>query len=447
MSDSLFGFTSSFIVPTVVSIAVGTTPITSGSNGRLLFDDAGVVGETNGAFWDKATSFLGLGTVNPSNPLHIKGVADVLNIDNAGGRYTSAILSNNGTGKAQWTFDNNTNLVYFGPYSTNGGLVLRSNGADRMTIFGSTGNIGINTTTDAGFKADINGILRVSVATAGSGITLTSTVTGNAGNLIIAPNATAIGTPGDFSITTPNGTRLFIGGNFSTTFTSTSSVTINPQLIVGGNLTVSGGGTSVITTNTLFLGATNNTSTSMFWTTGGSVEAKILWRLNNLGSFGRTDLFLCINNASTSTVATIADAKFGFLSNGNFLVNTTTDAGFKADINGTLRVTGKTSLNGQLDTNQTGSGHAFTRVNDNGTFIRISNWGYGNSSGNTWVGGTEVASALFALNSTTTGFLPPRMTTAQKNAIVSPASGLVVFDTTLNKLCVFTTVWETVTSI
>jgi hypothetical protein len=40
------------------------------------------------------------------------------------------------------------------------------------------------------------------------------------------------------------------------------------------------------------------------------------------------------------------------------------------------------------------------------------------------------------------------MTTAQKTAIATPATGLVVYDTTLNKLAVFTGVnWETVTSV
>jgi hypothetical protein len=38
------------------------------------------------------------------------------------------------------------------------------------------------------------------------------------------------------------------------------------------------------------------------------------------------------------------------------------------------------------------------------------------------------------VTSTTLGFLPPRMTTTQKNAISSPASGLVVYDSTLNVL-------------
>jgi hypothetical protein len=58
------------------------------------------------------------------------------------------------------------------------------------------------------------------------------------------------------------------------------------------------------------------------------------------------------------------------------------------------------------------------------------------------------ASAILDLTSTTKGFLPPRMTTTQKNAIGTPAQGLMVFDTTLVKLCVYSgTAWETITSI
>jgi hypothetical protein len=61
---------------------------------------------------------------------------------------------------------------------------------------------------------------------------------------------------------------------------------------------------------------------------------------------------------------------------------------------------------------------------------------------------TPAASALLNMVSTAKGFLPPRMTTTQKNAISSPAEGLLIYDTTLHKLCVFTgTVWETITSI
>jgi hypothetical protein len=60
---------------------------------------------------------------------------------------------------------------------------------------------------------------------------------------------------------------------------------------------------------------------------------------------------------------------------------------------------------------------------------------------------TADTSAILQLDSTTRGFALPQMTTTQKSDISSPRSGLVVYDTTLNKLCVFTgSAWETVTS-
>lgn len=58
------------------------------------------------------------------------------------------------------------------------------------------------------------------------------------------------------------------------------------------------------------------------------------------------------------------------------------------------------------------------------------------------------ASAMLAVSSTTSGFLPPVMTTTQKTAIASPAAGLIVYDSTLAKLCVRTaSAWETITSV
>jgi hypothetical protein len=58
------------------------------------------------------------------------------------------------------------------------------------------------------------------------------------------------------------------------------------------------------------------------------------------------------------------------------------------------------------------------------------------------------ASAALTIASTTKGLLFPRMTTTQKNAISTPASGLVVYDTTLGKLCVRgASSWETITSV
>jgi hypothetical protein len=47
---------------------------------------------------------------------------------------------------------------------------------------------------------------------------------------------------------------------------------------------------------------------------------------------------------------------------------------------------------------------------------------------------TIAASAILQADSTTQGFLPPRMTTTQRDAISSPAAGLVLYNSTTNKL-------------
>ncbi len=47
---------------------------------------------------------------------------------------------------------------------------------------------------------------------------------------------------------------------------------------------------------------------------------------------------------------------------------------------------------------------------------------------------TPDASAQLDVSSTTKGFLPPRMTTTERNAIANPATGLIIYNTTTNSL-------------
>ncbi|MDQ6843212.1 MAG: hypothetical protein M3Z92_02510, partial [Bacteroidota bacterium] len=51
-------------------------------------------------------------------------------------------------------------------------------------------------------------------------------------------------------------------------------------------------------------------------------------------------------------------------------------------------------------------------------------------------GSNADTSAMLDVSSTTTGFLMPRMTTAQQNAIILPATGLVIFNTSINSIAV-----------
>ncbi len=69
------------------------------------------------------------------------------------------------------------------------------------------------------------------------------------------------------------------------------------------------------------------------------------------------------------------------------------------------------------------------------------------SGGLVGIGGTPNAAALLDVASTTLGFLPPRMTTAQRDLISTPPAGLVIYNTTTNKLNVrAAAAWEAVTS-
>jgi hypothetical protein len=183
-------------------------------------------------------------------------------------------------------------------------------------------------------------------------------------------------------------------------------------------------------------------------------------------------------------------------SNGNVGINQNTDAGFRLDINGTARIQNNSStslligsttststsapavisLGGTFSSQAAGtSANVKLRIYDDGNTSTINGFGLsaslleiqanvdigfftGNSTsrtermrikqdGSIGVGTTSPnASALLDVSSTTKGILFPRMTTTQKNAITTPAAGLVVYDTTLGKLCVYTTAWETITS-
>ena len=93
---------------------------------------------------------------------------------------------------------------------------------------------------------------------------------------------------------------------------------------------------------------------------------------------------------------------------------------------------------------------AWMQVRNQGNFALNYNLAIQPSGGQVVIGTmtTPSASAKVAVVSTTAGFLPPVMTTTQKNAITSPTAGLIVFDSTLAKLCVYSgSAWQTITSI
>jgi hypothetical protein len=249
-------------------------------------------------------------------------------------------------------------------------------------------------------------------------------------------------------------------------------------------------GTSTIISKTgrwLQITATSNVESSLVLNrTGGVSDAR--WDLYIPASSNALRLY----NSNAGDIAT-------FTNSGRLLLGTTTESTFLLDVNGTARIgssansystfafesanTGtrqviygssysilqlqNASRNIQLyhdGTMNISSGTAFTVnglysqnitvdyfggvvINETGTanhFFRVEGDTNVNlfytapASDNIGMGtATPNASALLDVSSTTKGFLPPRMTNAQMVAIATPAAGLVVYDTTNNKLNVY----------
>ena len=140
---------------------------------------------------------------------------------------------------------------------------------------------------------------------------------------------------------------------------------------------------------------------------------------------------------------------YSIFNDGNFGLNTSTNAGFKLDVNGTARVSGNLTFGFNttyITTSSTGGGinAGINTFFNNGaiwiddTSVRALDITYNNGIkiANTTryplslgTSSKAVASAQLEMVSTTQGFLPPRMTNAQRTAIVSPAVGLIVYCT------------------
>ena len=103
---------------------------------------------------------------------------------------------------------------------------------------------------------------------------------------------------------------------------------------------------------------------------------------------------------------------------GNLLLGSNTNSGELLQVNGTSKLAGNTDVTGTLTSTALQTG-----------LITSSSSFQGSGSVHTMGTATSDASALLTMVSTSKGFLPPRMTQAQRNAIASPAEGLMIYQT------------------
>lgn len=300
--------------------------------------------------------------------------------------------------------------------STNGDISIYNNvGTGRIKfasnasttpqmVLSQTGNLLIGTTTDSTYKLDLVGSQRItttSTALASLSLTNTSSVV----------NASTYGITSDTTV------------NVSAAASYTGSIV---QTGVQGSLTLNFAGAATVSNANPLAGiiaiGTTNITTGTVTVTQGTTQ-------NIIRAVSSIYAQLQFASPSTGTLSHYANV---WCASPNGLTGSLTVTNYY----GILLQPALASSSGITATNSWG-------VYQEGAADK--NYFAGNVSIGT---NSPNASALLQIDSTTQGVLFPRMTTTQKNAISTPAAGLVVYDSTLGKLCVRTaSAWETITSI
>jgi hypothetical protein len=175
--------------------------------------------------------------------------------------------------------------------SGTGVLAFATTSTERMRIT-SSGNILIGTTTDSGYKLDVTGTGRFTGNVAGNGVTIGASDVRSSSNVLTLGGTSEVirivGSSGNVGIGTssPTGARLDVRENAANS-------------IRWGSTSTQYGFTSW-DTNLAIIGSIGASTSIGFWTNGNTERMRI-----------------------TST--------------GNLLIGTTTDAGYKLDVNGTVR--------------------------------------------------------------------------------------------------------------
>jgi len=508
------------------TLASGQVPYATGTT---------TVAGTNNLFWDSTNNRLGIGTSTPGVTLDVHGAGAILHLNGTGTNNSYANFQNAGTSK--WRIGNNYSGAtnYFSIYDNANSVEsvkIASGTTNTITLTAntnSTGNINISKTgarprleVQCDTNSATNLMESVYIGPTGTGFgSIQKFTASTTANKIILANDFAMynySSAGDIAILNDfaTGKIKFAAGGVST---AQATLTAAGRLLLGTTTESTyifdvSGNVKFGTTSGMIWDNTNNrlgigtsTPVAVLDIIGSGISSFANLNLKNTNASGYTEINLIDStntiggvigfgnstsfvNSNIFYLKSFRSGSYGAIkfvqdngsstrdclnisTSGNIQINSTSDNGFKFDVNGTARVQGQLNLstNGQAivaGPSSNGTGLFKTAITTQ-TRSYIGSWGetspvclggsyvqLGNKEDGTIVSvitgavlnTTPDASAQLQIDSTTKGILLPRMTTTQKNAIASPTAGLIVYDTTLNKLCVRTaSAWETITSV
>jgi hypothetical protein len=318
-------------------------------------------------FWDNATSFFGVGTSSPLTTFDLRGNQSI----------TFADVANPDIGPSAFKISNGT----FSKFA-----VVNDANRCRVNILG---------TSTQGLRIESGANTNVTVI-GGGGLTLNAT----SNNFSIGANTFLLNTGGSERIRIPN----------------TGNVLINTTTDAGFKLDVNG---TARVGSTLTVGSSSQAGIINIARTDGAIMTTI----------SSPDVCIINNGQGSGIKFNVDNVTYchvrGYAS--QFAVNITGALTSNAGLSRALLINNVINANAN---NVELAAIYISPTFNNLAFTGVKNIAIQSASGGAHFNTTSVeASSILQADSTTKGFLPPRMTQVQRNAIASPAIGLEIYQT------------------
>ena len=433
------------------SIPTGTT--TPGStDGAVQFNESSTfTGDASNLFWDNTSKRLGIGTNTPDSTLHVVG-----NI------HTPNNINIDSTAHLNQVSDTGSGSIFIHPSFNNIAAFQIQNLNQTFTIFDvdtSNHRVGINNTAPAS-ELDINGAVTQAETYSATGhshqgIAGDETLDPGVGSSIptnpkfIAAAMFNVHDNGSPLTSTANYLAGVIGADSITGAQATSYPKGAVLAQISDGVTASDGAvvayidgdSSVTTANAAFKAMQNNSQSGSGFVYGldlfGAAHDGYL-ELSIKNAAIRMNHEVCIFNDSGSPTNGVTGAGFAEISSlylDNSSGNVYSNTGSKAVPTWTQFSAGSGANTSLSNLSAVAINTSLLPATDNVIDLGNSTYRWRNIvlSNTALVGGLFIdPSAILDLQSTTKGFLPPRMTTVQRTAITA-ATGLVVYDIDLNQ--------------